>query len=72
MEGAVLSGKLAAEVNCDKASDRSTTGVRVVNESAIHHAIKGKEPRRPVGVRGDYPIAFGGGQQGTGGNVAHP
>lgn len=71
MEGAVLSGKLAAEVICDKASDRSTTGVRAVDESVIH-GTKGKEPRRPVGVRGDYPIAFGGGQQGTGSNVAHP
>jgi 15-cis-phytoene desaturase len=71
MEGAVLSGKLAAEVICDKASDRSTTGVRVVDDS-VTSATKGKEPRRPVGVRGDYPIAFGGGQQGTGGNVAHP
>jgi 15-cis-phytoene desaturase len=72
MEGAVLSGKVAAEVICDKAANRSTkTGVRLVDESVIH-ATKDKEPRRPFGVRGDYPIAFGGGQQGTGDKVAHP
>jgi 15-cis-phytoene desaturase len=71
MEGAVYSGKLAAEIICDKASDRSTAGVRVVDESVIH-ATKGKKPRQPVGVRGDFPIAFGGGQQGTGSKVDHP
>jgi hypothetical protein len=67
MEGAVLSGKLAAEVICDKAANRDTKGVRSVAESVMPP----DKVRKPVGVRGNYPIAFGGGQQGTGGNVAH-
>jgi len=67
MEGAVLSGKLAAEVICDKASERSTQGVR-----EIHSSIQKGEEKSPVGVRGNFPIAFGGGQQGTGPNPTHP
>jgi 15-cis-phytoene desaturase len=67
MEGAVLSGKLAAEVICDKAAKRETGGVRTVAQGVI----TGQE-RKPIGVRGNYPTAFGGGQQGSGGNVAHP
>lgn len=67
MEGAVLSGKLAAEVICDKASQRSTQGIR-----EIHSSIQKGEEKAPVGVRGNFPIAFGGGQQGTGPNPTHP
>lgn len=67
MEGAVLSGKLAAEVICDKASGRTTNGVKDVHSSIA----EGKE-KVPVGVRGNFPIAFGGGQQGTGSNPEHP
>jgi 15-cis-phytoene desaturase len=67
MEGAVLSGKLAAEVICDKATGRSTNGVR-----EVHSSIGKGEEKGPVGVRGNFPIAFGGGQQGTGSNPAHP
>jgi 15-cis-phytoene desaturase len=69
MEGAVLSGKLAAEVVCDLAAERVTTGVRPVHESITKEDGEMKEP---VGVRGNYPIAFGGGQQGSGQHVAHP
>ena len=69
MEGAVLSGKLAAEVICDKAANRETTGMRAVHESVLLREMK---ERPPAGVRGDFPIAFGGGQQGTGAKVAHP
>jgi 15-cis-phytoene desaturase len=69
MEGAVLSGKLAAEVICDKAANRATSGVRTVPDSIL---AGDRTERAPTGVKGDYPIAFGGGQQGTGGNVAHP
>jgi len=68
MEGAVLSGKLAAEVICDKAAGRVTKGVRDVPESVS--CVK-REKREPFGVSGNYPIAFGGGQQGTGGPVSH-
>lgn len=68
MEGAILSGKLAAEVICDKAVNRQSAGVR-----DIHSTIpQGGDEKLPVGVRGDFPIAFGGGQQGTGSSVEHP
>lgn len=67
MEGAVLSGKLAAEVICDKAARRSTHGVR-----EVHSSVQKGEEKAPVGVRGNFPIAFGGGQQGTGPNPTHP
>ena len=67
MEGAVLSGKLAAEVICDKATGRSTNGVREVDFTVG----KGEE-KAPVGVRGNFPIAFGGGQQETGPKSTHP
>ncbi|KAG7339689.1 zeta-carotene desaturase [Nitzschia inconspicua] len=69
MEGAVLSGKLAAEVICDKVAGRPTKGVREVQDSILHQDWKEKAP---VGVRGDFPIAFGGGQVGSGAKVSHP
>ena len=68
MEGAVLSGKLAAEVICDKAANRATKGIKPIHESVA----SGAEPKAPIGVKGNYPIAFGGGQQGSGANVYHP
>merc|ERR1712194_166388 len=67
MEGAVLSGKLAAEVICDKAARRPTQGVQ-----KVHSSIQKGEEKAPIGVRGSFPIAFGGGQQGTGSNPTHP
>jgi 15-cis-phytoene desaturase len=67
MEGAILGGKLAAEVICDKSSNRKTQGLK-----HIHSSITSGEEKEPVGVRGNYPIAFGGGQQGTGADVSHP
>eukprot|EP00536_Pseudo-nitzschia_multiseries_P002634 jgi/Psemu1/184015/e_gw1.35.115.1 len=67
MEGAVLSGKLAAEVVCDKATGRSTNGVR-----EVHPGVGDGDEKAPLGVRGNFPIAFGGGQQGTGSNSPHP
>jgi len=72
MEGAVLSGKLAAEVICDRSVGRKSRGVRDVHDSIKEQSENRREVKTPVGVRGDYPIAFGGGQQGTGGNVYHP
>jgi len=69
MEGAVLSGKLAAEVICDRAANRPTKGLKQVHNSI---AIKSMEEKEPVGVRGSHPIAFGGGQQGVRQNVSHP
>ena len=72
MEGAILGGKLAAEVVADKAlgSARSTSRVKVVPRDIVERAAAG-EPREPVGVRGNYQIAFGGGQQGVGANALH-
>eukprot|EP00555_Chaetoceros_dichaeta_P011336 CAMPEP_0198258048 /NCGR_PEP_ID=MMETSP1447-20131203/7573_1 /TAXON_ID=420782 /ORGANISM="Chaetoceros dichaeta, Strain CCMP1751" /LENGTH=525 /DNA_ID=CAMNT_0043945091 /DNA_START=210 /DNA_END=1790 /DNA_ORIENTATION=- len=68
MEGAVLSGKLAAEVVCDKAAGRTTNGPK-----EVHSSIDiGSEEKSPIGVRGTHPIAFGGGQQGMGTNPPHP
>jgi 15-cis-phytoene desaturase len=69
MEGAVLSGKLAAEVVCDKAAGRRTKGVSCVDDSILSRQWN---ERPPVGVRGEYPIAFGGGQQGSGADIYHP
>lgn len=90
MEGAVLAGKLAAEVVADTAQGRPLArgGVKPVAAAAMaalaaSHAAaargRGSEASSssanheggdtaalPVGVRGDYPIAFGGGQQGSG------
>lgn len=69
MEGAVLSGKLAAEVVCDRAASRATKGIKSVHESIASQEWEAKDP---VGVRGDFPTAFGGGQQGSGQTVEHP
>jgi len=67
MEGAVLSGKLAAEVICDTAAGKPTQGVR-----EVHSTVGTGEEKLPIGVRGNFPIAFGGGQQGTGPICSHP
>jgi len=67
MEGAVLSGKLAAEVICDKSAKRMTQGIK-----DTHRSIKHGDEKMPVGVRGVSPISFGGGQQGSGADVHHP
>ena len=74
MEGAVLSGKLAAEVICAKAGGRdgaatATSTVRAVPETIVTSEI---EERAPIGLRGNAPITFGGGQQGAGAEVKHP
>ena len=67
MEGAVLSGKLAAEVICDKSAKRSTQGIR-----EVHNSISTGTEKPPIGVKGAFPIAFGGGQQGSGSDIEHP
>eukprot|EP00546_Thalassionema_frauenfeldii_P000233 CAMPEP_0178938260 /NCGR_PEP_ID=MMETSP0786-20121207/26229_1 /TAXON_ID=186022 /ORGANISM="Thalassionema frauenfeldii, Strain CCMP 1798" /LENGTH=589 /DNA_ID=CAMNT_0020616953 /DNA_START=78 /DNA_END=1847 /DNA_ORIENTATION=- len=68
MEGAVLSGKLAAEVVCDKSAKRATLGVR-----SAHASIPSPgETRDPTGVVGKNPISYGGGQQGLETTVSHP
>ena len=68
MEGAVLAGKLAAKVIADQASGAATLQpVKLVDDS-----IQRGDARPPTGVHGDYPIAFGGGQQGVGPSCSHP
>ena len=71
MEGAVLAGKLAAEVVADRAAGHPTQGLKPV-QPAVHQAAAAAAPKEPVGVRGEYPIAFGGGQQGVGAQSSHP
>ena len=67
MEGAVLSGKLAAQVIAEKATGQSTQGVK---EVCLSVSIEDKE-KVPIGIKGSNPIAFGGGQQGVG-VTTHP
>lgn len=67
MEGAVLSGKLAAQVIAEKATGQSTQGVK---EVCLSVSIEDKE-KVPIGIKGSNPIAFGGGQQGVG-LTTHP
>jgi len=63
MEGAVLSGKLAAEVICDKAMERSNrNGLKEVHSSFKGAVLK---ERPPVGIGIISPLSFGGGQQGS-------
>ena len=64
MEGALLSGKLAAEVICDKAMGRTNkNGLKDVHSSVIQDADLTE--REPTGIVGNSPIAFGGGKQGN-------
>jgi len=61
MEGAVLGGKLAAEVIADRAAGKATNGLKVVQDSIVAKAAA-HVPKPPVGVKGSDAIAFGGGQ----------
>merc|ERR1711865_1093567 len=69
MEGAVLSGKIAAAVISNKSNGKSTNGPREVHASIRNN---NGEEIEPVGVRDNFPIAFGGGQQEIGPNPSHP
>jgi len=70
MEGAVLAGKLAAEVIVDQARGSLVSSVKAVAPEIVASAAAA-EPIAPAGVRGDSPIAFGGGQQGFGATAAN-
>jgi len=59
MEGAVLGGKLAAEVIVDKVNG-VVHDVKVVQDNIVE-AAKAYEPKEPAGVKGEGAIAFGGG-----------
>jgi len=60
MEGAVLGGKLAAEVIMDKAMGVSPKEDKKIQDS-VYKAAEDKVVKEPVGVLGDGAIAFGGG-----------
>jgi len=61
MEGALLGGKLAAEVVADRAMAKPTKGIKVVQPDIIARA-EAHVPKEPPGIKGEGPIAFGGGQ----------
>jgi 15-cis-phytoene desaturase len=58
MEGAVLGGKLAAEVVAARAKGMKTQGLKAVQQSIIDSIGPAQEP---IGVVGDSEFAFGGG-----------
>merc|ERR1719217_916810 len=60
MEGAVLGGKLAAEVVADRAVGNPTKGLKVVQPDIVDAAAR-HEPKDPPGIKGEGAIAFGGG-----------
>lgn len=64
MEGAVLGGKLAAEVVCDRAAGKPTKGGKKIQDNIIRLAEQ-KIPKEPIGVMGSGAIAFGGGAEFT-------
>merc|ERR1711966_352479 len=57
MEGAVLAGKLAAEVVCDRAMGRPTKGLKEI-EPHVLESTKSHVPKEPMGVKGKSAIAF--------------
>merc|ERR1719215_1758754 len=67
MEGAVLGGKLAAEVVCDKAAGRPTKGLKEIEPHVVESA-KTHVPKEPMGVKGKHAIAFGAGAVLSGGS----
>merc|ERR1712113_53387 len=60
MEGAVLAGKLAAQVIVDRALGYQTQGLKKVQPDVVEKAAS-HVPKDPPGIHGDSPIAFGGG-----------
>ena len=61
MEGAVLAGKLAAEVVAARAVGAPTQDLKEVQRHVVDAAATAA-PKKPLGCRGDSPIAFGGGE----------
>jgi 15-cis-phytoene desaturase len=60
MEGAVLGGKLAAEVVAKKAKGMELPSEKEIQQDIIDRA-KGFVAKKPIGVKGDGAIAFGAG-----------
>merc|ERR1719287_380625 len=60
MEGATLAGKLAAEVVARRAAGEPDRPVKEV-QAHVTAAAAAHVPREPPGIKGEGPIAFGGG-----------
>lgn len=60
MEGAVLGGKLAAEIVAERAKGMAPRELKVVQPHIID-AAKKYVPKKPAGVKGEGAIAFGAG-----------
>ena len=60
MEGATLAGKLAAEVIANRAIGNPDKPVKEIQQHVID-AAREYVAKDPVGIKGDGPIAFGGG-----------
>merc|ERR1712154_151404 len=62
MEGAVLGGKLAAEVVANRAIGNADKEIKEIQKHIID-ASSSHVPKKPVGVKGEGAIAFGGGAE---------
>ncbi|CAE8668743.1 unnamed protein product, partial [Polarella glacialis] len=60
MEGAILGGKLAAEVVSDRAAGRETKGLKEI-EPHVYDDAENFVAKEPMGVKGKSAIAFGAG-----------
>lgn len=60
MEGAVLGGKLAAEVVAERAKGVSPREIKAIQPNIVE-AAKKHVPKKPAGVKGEGAIAFGAG-----------
>lgn len=60
MEGATFAGKLAAEVIANRAIGNPDKPVKEIQQHVID-AAREYVAKDPVGIKGDGPIAFGGG-----------
>lgn len=60
MEGAVLGGKLAAEVIANRAIGNADKPIKEIQPDVVAKA-KDHVPKEPLGVKGEGAIAFGGG-----------
>mmetsp|Transcript_11849 Transcript_11849/g.24671 ORF Transcript_11849/g.24671 Transcript_11849/m.24671 type:complete len:625 (-) Transcript_11849:231-2105(-) len=62
MEGAVLGGKLAAEVVANRAKGNAEKPIKEIQQNIVDAAEK-HVPTEPVGIKGEGGIAFGAGAQ---------
>ena len=65
MEGAILAGKLAAEVVADRSAGRPTQGLKAVQQHVIDEASAAMSGEEPTGLDLDSDSAFvyGGGEE---------